>query len=271
MRKILFFVLFFSMFFIDPIFAQNRPSIKMEVFGIPEGYVDVGESFTVMIKVKNTGAWSSMGGISMPMPDYDMCSYFIEDYSTKDGKVYSRGEDICDVKTRKKFSARYPLIEAWQGNGWPGGTSHYIKVNITPRKKGIMRFFVRCVLRDAWDEDVYCPSFSEDTDQQDAYVSVYTVKIGKPPTPTPVPTVAPTPVPVPISSETDISEAPTKAGGSPGLSLDTLLYILIGLLALIVCCCCFEDETISCSCLFFTDGRILFPQESGRTQHCYCS
>ncbi|MDQ7784505.1 MAG: hypothetical protein RDU20_16590 [Desulfomonilaceae bacterium] len=133
-----------------------------------------GETFTVTVTARNTGAESDYGGITVSSPDPSG----LQIASVKPGTLYGRGSTVLSV-TSDKIHTKVPMAERWI-NLWGEGTTYDMNVRVKAGRPGTYPLYVRCALRGVNVKSsvvLMDPKDSDTVDQQGFPVKVYRIAV----------------------------------------------------------------------------------------------
>lgn len=122
--------------------ADGLPRPEMTTIKAPNTAV-VNQPIIVQVTVKNSGADSKAGGISISVSGNPQVG--INYTNTVKARVYPVGSKIWSKKEKKSIASKDILFEAWQ-EPWKANQSHRASVRVIPAKVGTLRVFVRATL-----------------------------------------------------------------------------------------------------------------------------
>ncbi|MFH1113367.1 MAG: hypothetical protein V1792_05555 [Pseudomonadota bacterium] len=141
--------------------------------GVPRT-VRSGETFTVKVIARNSGAESDYGGITVSAPD----PAGLRLLSAKPGTRYGKGSTVLSV-TSDKIRTKVPMAERWI-NLWGEGATYDMTIRVKAGGPGTYPLYVRCALRGVNVKSsvvLMDPKDSNAADQQGFPVKVFQITV----------------------------------------------------------------------------------------------
>ena len=126
-------------------FAQeNTPEPEIIDASLSHSIINLGETVTFTVTVKNRGDDSPQGGITVSFPDAD-----VEILETN-GTIYPIGSEVMkqngDTKGIEKITTKYLMLEKWILQ-WKSNMEYQLKVTFRPKNHGMVTVFYRAALQ----------------------------------------------------------------------------------------------------------------------------
>jgi hypothetical protein len=162
--------------------VTDKPWVRIMSVEPPESPV-VGEPFHITIKAKNFGLGASQAYFSISFPSgIETAKALKSDIDTKVGKkgdAWKSGSVILD----------YPIIEAFvykppnEASGWPKNRSHFLTVEATASRAGLLQFYVSASAKVGDQPFVNDPEMSSTLDQRDEPIYCGIIEMEEKPAP----------------------------------------------------------------------------------------
>ncbi len=209
--------------------TNTTPIPTITVINRSSTTITLGQSFDLTVSVKNDGATSNMGGISVSFPalnasgddaQVEVAGGTSADLSTA---LYPQGSAINNSLDTQMY-ASYLLAEA-QDSNWSGGEVNSLVLRVTPTATGTFWIYLRAWMRGpdgTWYRD---PSSAGGTDQQGYRVYAVSVTVEAPSQPDLIRSNVAASVTAAVGGNITISSDITNAGGADATSFELGFYL----------------------------------------------
>ena len=162
---------------------QFEPESFFEV-NVDKTFINLGDSFNVDIVTQNIGEYADIHLLSVAFPDLEQISKEKNDVVkiitydfTHSPRYISKGDELGSNYSGglETVASQYPSIEAMNRPA-PPDVPYHLSLNISPKKLGEFRIFVKSVDIPHTNEKSHFPRMGL-VDHQSEYVSVFKIQV----------------------------------------------------------------------------------------------